>query len=110
MSLGHFVVQALMLKAANDARIDVDQLSFKGSFQIIRTRLPEFHPNNENELSTWYVAVVWEISRERISARRNRINPQVIKRKMSKWQKCKKRHRNQKPLTKTYTDTVACFI
>ena len=106
MSLGHFVVRALMLEAATEANIDVDRLSFKGSFQILKTRLPECDPGNEVKFSQWFAAVVWEISCERIPARRNRINPRVIKRKMSRWDKCRPEHRKQKPLTKTFAQTV----
>src|SRR5690606_16015198 len=106
MSLGHFVVRALMLEAAGEAKLDVDRLSFKGSFQILKTRLPECDPSNEVKFSEWYAAVIWEISRERIPPRRNRINPRVIKRKMSRWNKCQPKHRKQKPLTKTFDQTV----
>ena len=106
MSLGHFVIRALMLEAATEANIDVDRLSFKGSFQILKTRLPECDPSNEVTFSQWYKALIWEISNERIPPRRNRINPRVIKRKMSKWNKCRPKHRKQKPLTKTFDQTV----
>ncbi len=41
MSLGHFIVRAMMLEAAETIQIDVDRLSFKGCFQILKTRLPE---------------------------------------------------------------------
>lgn len=106
LSLGHFVVRALMLEAATDANIDVDRLSFKGSFQILKTRLPECDPGNEVSFSQWYAAVVWEISCERIPPRRNRINPRVIKRKMSSWNKCRPEHRKQKPLAKPFDQIV----
>ena len=106
LSIGHFVVRALMLEAANEANMDVDRLSFKGSFQILKTRLPECDSTNEVKFSEWYAAVVWEISCERIPPRRNRINPRVIKRKMSRWNKCRPEHRKQKPLTKTFDQSV----
>ena len=38
--------------------------------------------------------------------RRNRINPRVIKRKMSKWKKKRPEHRHRPPLTKAFPDTV----
>ncbi len=106
MSLGHFVIRAMMLEAAREANIDVDRLSFKGSFQIIRTRLPECDTSSRASFSRWYEAVIWEISREQIPTRSNRINPRVIKRKMSRWKKCRIEHRNQPPLTKTFVQTV----
>lgn len=106
MSLGHFVVRALMLEAASEAKMDVDRLSFKGSFQILKTRLPECDPSNEVKFSQWYAAIIWEISCERIPPRRNRINPRVIKRKMSRWNKCRPEHRKQPPLTKSFAQTI----
>lgn len=106
MSLGHFAIRALMLEAASAANLDVDRLSFKGSFQILKTRLPECDTRTQASFSQWYEAVIWEISRERIPPRRNRINPRVIKRKMSRWNKCRPKHRKQKPLTKTFEQTI----
>ncbi len=106
ISLGHFVVRAVMLEAATAANIDVDRLSFKGSFQILKTRLPECDLSNATSFSQWYSAVLWEISCERIPLRRNRINPRVVKRKMSRWNKCRPKHRKLKPLTKTFAQTV----
>jgi hypothetical protein len=41
--------------------------------------------------------VLWEMQEERIEARRNRINPRVIKRKMSKWKKKRPEHRHLPP-------------
>lgn len=106
MSIAHFVTRALMLAAAEEANIDVDRLSFKGSFQIIKTRLPECDASSQATMTQWYRAVVWEIGRERIAPRRNRVNPRVIKRKMSRWNKCRKHHRKLPPLTKVFEDTV----
>ena len=106
MSIAHFVTRALMLRAAEQSQIDVDRLSFKGSFQILKTRLPECDASNKSTLTQWYEAVIWEISRERSPPRCNRINPRVIKRKMSRWNKCRPQHRKQPPLTEVFQDTV----
>ena len=106
MSLGHFVVRAMMFEAAKESNLDVDRLSFKGSFQILKTRLPECDSSNQDKVSEWYAAVVWEIAQERIPPRRNRVNPRVIKRKMSRWRKCRPEHRKLKPLTQTFAQTV----
>ncbi|MEZ6130079.1 MAG: IS4 family transposase [Planctomycetaceae bacterium] len=69
MSIAHFVTRVMMLEAAEEAGMDVDRLSFKGSFQIIKTRLPECDASSEVSLTQWYRAVVWEISQERIPPR-----------------------------------------
>lgn len=51
--------------------------------QILKTRLPECSASSPERFNEWYNAVIWEMSQERITTRRNRINPRVIKRKMS---------------------------
>ncbi len=106
MALGHFAVRALMLEAAASEKIDVDLISFKGSFQILTNRLPEVGAGSQSELAEWYAGLIWEISQEKIPPRRNRINPRVIKRKMSRWKRCRKNHRKQEPLTKVFAETV----
>ena len=41
LSLGHFVIRALMFEAAATVGLDTDRLSFTGCFQILKCRLPE---------------------------------------------------------------------
>ena len=106
LSLGHFVIRAMMLQAAESKGVDSDRLSFKGCFQILKTRLPECSTTSASELQAWYEAVIWEMVCETIPQRRNRINPRVIKRKMSRWNKCRTHHRALQPLLKTFEETV----
>ncbi len=107
LSLAHYVTRALMLEAATTKGIDVDRLSFKGCFQIIKTRLPEYHPaDGIVRLEEWFEAVIWELGEETIPPRRNRINPRVIKRKMSRWNKARPEHRKIPPLKKAFFDTI----
>jgi len=60
-------------------------LSFTGCFQILKCRLPECESKSQAAFEAWYQGVLWEMQLERTDPRRNRINPRVIKRKMSKW-------------------------
>lgn len=106
LSLAHFVTRATMLDAATHAGIDVDRISFKGAFEIIKTRLPECDVRDQKSIVDWYENLIWEISRERNPPRRNRINPRVIKQKMSRWMKCQPKHRKLKKMTKTFADSV----
>lgn len=108
LSLGHFITRMMMLEAAKSAMLDTDRLSFKGCFQILKTRLPECDPRTETSFSDWLDAVVWEMSCEKIPARRNRINPRVIKRKMSRWKKCRPEHRKLKPCKDSPKAWAAC--
>ena len=106
LSLGHFVIRAMMHKAAESVNTDVDRLSFKGCFQILKTRLPECNPSTKSSFRHWFEAVLWEMSCELVPTRRNRINPRVIKRKMSRWNKARPEHRKLPQLTKTFAQTV----
>ena len=106
LSLAHFGVHAMMLDAAVPAHIDVDRLSFTGCLQILRCRLPECDPRSEGSVRQWYRAVIAEMAQEQIPARRNRVNPRVIKRKMSKWAKARPEHRRQAPLRKSYVESI----
>jgi hypothetical protein len=91
ISLGHFVIRSLMFEAAAD-EMDVDRLSFVGCFRILQCRLPECDSRSPNSFTTWYASLLAEIHEERNPPRRQRINPRVIKRKMSKWPKKRPHH------------------
>ncbi len=106
VSLGHFVIRSLMFEAAATAGLDPDRLSFTGCFQILRCRLPECDSRTPARSEAWYRGVLWEMQGERTEPRRNRINPRVIKRKMSKWKKKRPVHRRPPPLKKTFQDAV----
>jgi Insertion element 4 transposase N-terminal/Transposase DDE domain len=106
LSLGHYVVRALMLEAAKEENLDVDRLSFTGSLHILRARLPECDSSTPATLEQWYRALLAELAQEKTEPRRNRVNPRVVKRKMSKFAKKRPQHRGQPPLTKTFAETV----
>ncbi len=103
LSLGHFVVRALMTEAAARARVDPDRLSFTGCWQILRCRLPECAGRAAD---AWLDGLLVELAREQSEPRRNRVNPRVIKRKMSKWPKKRPEHRHPPPLSKHFIQTV----
>ena len=106
LSLAHFVIRSLMFEAAATEGLDPDRLSFLGCFQILKCRLPECVTTTPEAFERWYRGLLWEMQEERIEERRNRINPRVIKRKMSKWKKKRPVHRKVPPLTKTFIATV----
>jgi hypothetical protein len=106
LSLCHFVIRSLMFEAAATVGLDPDRLSFTGCFQILKCRLPECDGKTPESVEAWYRGLLWEMQRERTDPRRNRINPRVIKRKMSKWKKKRPEHRHRPPLKKTFPETV----
>lgn len=110
VSLAHFVVRALMVEAARPLQLDVDRLSFLGSLHILRARLPECDSRTPATVDQWYANLLAELQQERIAPRRNRINPRVIKRKMSKWPKKRPHHRPVPPLKKRFIETVVIIM
>lgn len=106
LSLAHFVVRALMVEAARPAQLDVDRLSFLGCLQILQCRLPECDTRSAQTMADWSTAVLAEMRQEPIAPRRNRINPRVIKRKMSKWPKKRLHHRHPPPPSKHFVNCV----
>ena len=106
ISLAHFVIRALMFEASAPIGLDPDRLSFTGCFQILKCRLSECDTRTPLTLQAWYEGLLWELQQEKIEPRRNRINPRVIKQKMSKWKKKRPQHRRVPPLTKTFAQTV----
>jgi hypothetical protein len=106
VSLGHFVIRSLMFEAAASVGLDPDRLSFTGCFQILTCRLPECDGKTLKTLEEWYQSLLWEMQTERIDNRRNRINPRVIKRAVSKWKKKRAKHKRPPPLKKTFIEAV----
>jgi len=106
LSLAHFVIRSLMFEAAATVDLDPDRLSFTGCFQVLKGRLPECDGSTPERFEGWSRGVLWEMQGERTDPRRNRINPRVIKRKMSKWKKKRPEHRRPPPLKKTFRETV----
>ena len=106
LSLAHFVVRALMFEAAASAGLAPDRLSFTGCFQVLQCRLGEGDPRTDPTLATWYESLLWELSRAHTEPRRNRINPRVIKQKISKWPKKRPEHFHPPRPKKTFCESV----
>jgi hypothetical protein len=113
LALGHYVTRALMAAAAAAARLDPDRLSFVGGLRILRLRLPECprrggaEPGRwPGEFGRWYEDLLAEMAEERLPPRRNRINPRVVKRKLSKFPKKRAEHRPVPPLQKKFAEAI----
>jgi Insertion element 4 transposase N-terminal/Transposase DDE domain len=103
--LGHYVIRVLMQEAAAREGIDPQRLSFTGTLKILRCRLPECRASRRG-LRQWYRNLVAEVAEEVLEERRDRINPRVIKRKMSKWGKKRPEHRNYPQPHKEFRDAI----
>ena len=105
LSIGHYATRSLMAEAAEGEGLDPDRLSFLGCLHIIRTRMPEC-PADLAERESWFRALLGELSKERTEPRRNRINPRVIRVKMSKFPKKRPEHRGLGTLERAFVDTI----
>jgi hypothetical protein len=103
--LGHFVIRKLMCEAAKLADCAPRELSFVNTLKIFRCRLPEA-PRTERLLSRWYNDLILEVAEERLERRRDRVNPRVIKRKLSFWPKKCDKHRETPQPTKQFRRSV----
>jgi hypothetical protein len=105
LSIGHYVTRHLMAEAAQQQGLDPDRLSLLGCLQILRTRLPEC-PADKRERAGWLEVLMAELGKERTEPRRNRINPRVVRVKMSKFKKKRPEHRGLKPLERSFADVI----
>jgi hypothetical protein len=110
LSLGHFVTRALMAQAAARRGLDPDRLSFLGCLQSLRNRLPECVALTGAAVGRWYEGLMWELGRQVLPPRANRVNPRVVKRKMSKFKKKRPEHRPVPPLKKTFIESVVMLV
>ena len=103
--LAHYLVRVLMHEAAATQNLDPRRLSFTATLKILRCRLPEC-PASSRSRRRWYHRLVQEIAEETLEPRRNRVNPRVIKRKMSKWPKKRPWHRLSPQPTKPFEQAI----
>jgi len=103
--LGHFVIRKLMSEAAETIACSPREMSFVNTLKILRCRLPEC-PRTEPGLKQWYEDLIAEVVEERLTPRRDRVNPRVIKRKMSRWPKKRPKHRENPQPTKNFRQSI----
>jgi hypothetical protein len=106
--LGHYVVRKLMCEAAEQAQVPPRRLSFVSTLKILRCRLPE-SPKNPRRLKRWYEDLLAEVAEEVLPERRDRVNPRVIKRKMSHWHKKRPHHKHYPQPTKDFRRGIVMF-
>lgn len=83
--VAHFVVRSIMHQAALAHHLDPDQLSFIQCLRLICDALPDFqlvHPVHHPRL---WSRLLQDLAFCRLPLRDQRINPRVVKRKMSKF-------------------------
>lgn len=81
--IAHMAVRTLMVEAAAKYDLDPDRLSFTGALQVISRAIPRMQAARTELLPVFYDFMLDEIASQLNPPRRSRINPRVIKQKMS---------------------------
>jgi hypothetical protein len=103
--IAHYLIRVLMQQAAAEQDVDPQRISFTAALKILRCRLPEC-PRSQRGRRQWYRQLIMEIAEEILPPRRCRINPRVIKKKMSNWEKKKPKHRPYPQPHKEFCDAI----
>lgn len=92
--IAHYAVRSIMHTAACQAQLDPDRLSFVNAVRLICDAIPEYQMVIPDQVPALYQRLLRDIARHRLPERANRINPRVIKRKMSKFLLKRSQHRH----------------
>ncbi|MCC6682697.1 MAG: hypothetical protein IT445_17490 [Phycisphaeraceae bacterium] len=90
--LAHNAARALMHEAAMPVDIDPRSLSFIHTVRVIRETIPLMRAAPAEQLWPLYRAMISHIASGRLPPRDNRINPRVVKVKMSNFAKKRPEH------------------
>lgn len=90
------LVRNLMAKAARQASIDPDQISFVGTLNVIREAIPWYKATPRSAHRWLDRQLLADIAEDRIDRpRRKRQNPRVVKTPLSKFPRKKRHHRGR---------------
>jgi hypothetical protein len=108
--LAHYLIRAIMHEAAIQANLAPDRLSFVHTVRILRTAVFQAQIVASEQAANWYQQLLCDIGQAKLPQRLNRINPRVIKRKMSKFGLKREQHHHWPQPTKSFSETVVLLI
>jgi len=104
--LAHYAIRTLMHEAALQADCDVDRLSFVHALEVVREAVAEFQIVAVEQEQALYRRLLSDIAAVRLPERRVRINPRVVKQKMSNFKLKRAEHYQPRKPTKTFREAV----
>jgi hypothetical protein len=104
--LAHNAVRALMHESALAVNIDPLQLSFIHAVRVIRETIPLLRAARTEQLPGLYLAMIQHIGTGRLPPRDNRINPRVVKVKMSNFKKKRPEDHHVHHLQRSFAESV----
>jgi Insertion element 4 transposase N-terminal/Transposase DDE domain len=108
--LAHYLIRATIHEAALQAEVAPDRLSFVHSVRILRSAVFPAQIVAPEQSADWYQQLLHDIGQARLPQRDNRINPRVIKRKMSKFALKREEHRHLPQPARNFSETVVILI
>jgi len=97
---------ALRLQAALFAGVDPDRISFVVTLRKLCESVDQFQQTNHKQHPLLFERLLQDIGREKLSPRRNRSNPRVVKRKMSNFLLKRDQHRQWLQPTTNFRDAI----
>ena len=105
--LAHYAVRFLMHQAALKADVDPDRLSFTHCVRVIGDAMAEFEMVAVGERARLYERLLRDLVAELLPERRLRLNPRVVKRKMSNYKLKRPEHADWPQPTISFCRVVA---
>jgi hypothetical protein len=105
--LAHYVVRRIMFDAALFAHLDPDRISFTNALQLICDAIPEFQQTCPEQHEALYQRLLNDIARFILPERKTRVNPRVVKRKMSNFNLKRPEHRKIPQPTTSFAEAIA---
>jgi Insertion element 4 transposase N-terminal/Transposase DDE domain len=104
--IAHYVVRAVMVEAAKKAELPPSRLSFTDTLRLIREMIPEAQRTAKADHPRLYLRLLEDVAARPLAPRRNRCNPRVLKRKMSKFKVKNPSHRDWPQPTKPFREAI----
>lgn len=105
--VAHFIIRSLMLRAAHSLGTDPDRLSFTHALEVFRDSVNEFQMTDIHQIPRLFQRLINDIAQGTLPPRRNRSNPRVIKRKMSKFLKKRPEHYHSPQPTMPFNEAIS---
>jgi len=105
--IAHYAIRFLMHEAAVQAGVDPDRISFVQALRVLQNAIPEFEMTAPEQLPLLYERLLHDLADDLLPARRNRISPRVVKRKMSNFKLKRSQHYRWPQPQKPFRQAVA---
>ena len=104
--IAHYAVRALMHQAAQEAGLAPTRLSFVRALRLVEQALVDFALFDAQTHPKLRAQLIQDLTAKRLPQRRNRINPRVVKRKMSNFDLKRPEHKNVQQPSKPFEMAV----